>query len=64
MKKSGAQNTNGPAKAEPFTTGEPETQTVRRLRPLARRAPRTLQPLRVCMRARKPWVRLRLRLLG
>lgn len=36
----------------------------RRLRPLARRAARILRPLFVAMRARKPWLRLRLRLLG
>ena len=39
-------------------------QTLRRLRPLARRALRTLRPPLVAMRARKPWVRLRFRLLG
>src|SRR5690242_4853724 len=37
---------------------------VRRARPLARRAARTLRPLAVAMRARKPWVRLRCKLLG
>ena len=35
-----------------------------RLRPLARRALITLRPALVAMRARNPWVRLRLRLLG
>jgi len=35
-------------------------QTQRRARPLARRARRTLRPPTVFMRARKPWVRLRL----
>lgn len=35
-----------------------------RLRPLARRALITLRPALVDMRARNPWVRLRLRLLG
>jgi len=39
-------------------------QTLRRLRPLALRALRTLRPPRVAMRARNPWVRLRFRLLG
>ena len=39
-------------------------QTARRLRPLARRALITARPPRVFMRARKPWVRARLRLLG
>jgi len=37
---------------------------VRRLRPFARRAPITLRPPRVAMRARNPWVRLRRTLLG
>lgn len=36
----------------------------RRARPLARRAFSTLRPPLVAMRARKPWVRLRRRLLG
>lgn len=35
-----------------------------RLRPLARRRERTLRPPGVFIRARKPWVRLRLMLLG
>src|SRR5690606_15777295 len=39
-------------------------QAVRRLRPLARRRARILRPSAVAMRARKPWSRLRLRLLG
>lgn len=39
-------------------------QTDRRLRPLARRAFSTLRPPRVLMRARNPWVRARLILLG
>ena len=39
-------------------------QAQRRLRPLARRRARTLRPSAVFMRARKPWSRLRLRLLG
>lgn len=38
--------------------------TVRRLRPLRRRAARTLRPFLVAMRARKPWVRLRRVLCG
>jgi len=37
---------------------------VRRLRPLARRAFNTRRPPRVLRRARKPWVRTRLSLLG
>ena len=39
-------------------------QGVNRVRPLARRALSTFRPLRVDMRARKPWVRARLRRLG
>ena len=38
--------------------------TQRRLRPLARRAARTLRPPLVAMRARKPWHLARLRVLG
>jgi hypothetical protein len=34
------------------------------MRPLARRAFKTFRPLRVAIRARKPWVRARLRRLG
>lgn len=41
-----------------------DPQGVRRARPLARRALSTLRPPLVAMRARKPWVRLRRRLLG
>ena len=37
---------------------------VSRARPLARRRASTLRPLRVAMRARKPWLRLRLSTLG
>lgn len=40
------------------------TQTVKLFRPLARRALMTRRPPRVFMRARKPWVRTRLILLG
>jgi hypothetical protein len=39
-------------------------QTARRLRPLARRRLSTSRPPFVAMRARKPWVLLRWRLLG
>ena len=39
-------------------------QTVRRLRPLARRRLSTMRPFLVAMRARKPWARLRLMTLG
>ena len=39
-------------------------QGVRRARPLARRCLMTRRPAFVAMRARKPWVRARLRLLG
>lgn len=38
--------------------------TLNRARPLARRAFRTRRPFLVRIRARKPWVRLRCRLLG
>jgi len=41
-----------------------DRQTVSRLRPLARRALMTRRPPRVFIRARKPWVRTRLILLG
>lgn len=41
-----------------------ETYTPRRLRPFARRALRTFRPPLVAILARKPWVRLRFRLLG
>lgn len=44
--------------------GRRRVQGVRRTRPLARRALMTLRPLRVAQRARKPWVRARLRRLG
>jgi hypothetical protein len=39
-------------------------QTARRLRPFARRRLSTRRPPLVAMRARKPWTRLRCRLLG
>jgi len=39
-------------------------QALSRLRPRARRAATTLRPPLVAMRARKPWRRLRTRLLG
>lgn len=39
-------------------------QGVRRTRPFARRAARTLRPLRVAFRARNPWVRARFSRLG
>lgn len=42
----------------------PLAQGVRRARPLRRRDARTLRPLRVDIRARKPWVRARLMRLG
>jgi len=47
-----------------FSRDRLPAQGVRRARPLARRALMTLRPLLVAMRARKPWVRARLRLLG
>ncbi len=40
------------------------TQALRRLRPLLRRRLRMARPARVDIRLRKPWSRLRLRLLG
>lgn len=55
------------------TGGFRETQSLhqanrsyadRRARPLARRRDRTLRPLAVAIRARKPWTRLRFRTLG
>ena len=45
-------------------TAEMWAQVDRRLRPFARRAASTLRPAAVAMRARKPWRRLRTRLLG
>src|SRR5690606_22991907 len=45
-------------------TGPQDDQALRRARPLARRRARILRPSAVFMRARKPWSRLRLRLLG
>lgn len=42
----------------------PGVQADRRLRPLARRLRTMARPLFVAMRARKPWVLLRWRLLG
>src|SRR5438132_11514112 len=45
-------------------TPELWAQADRRLRPFARRAASTLRPAAVAMRARKPWRRLRTRLLG
>ena len=41
-----------------------KNQTVRFLRPLARRALMTLRPFLVLMRVRKPWTSLRWRFLG
>ncbi len=41
-----------------------EDETVRRLRPLARRRLSTSRPFFVLIRTRNPWVRLRLRRLG
>lgn len=41
-----------------------QIQGIKRTRPLARRALRTLRPLRVADRARKPWTRARLSRLG
>lgn len=50
--------------SEPRSTCLFQVQWVRRTRPLARRALRTLRPLRVALRARKPWLRARFRRLG
>ncbi len=48
--------------------GKPEVfqqdQADKRLRPLALRALMMARPARVCMRERKPWERLRFKLLG
>jgi hypothetical protein len=44
--------------------GQRDMPTDRRLRPFARRRFRTRRPFFVAMRARNPWVRLRLTLLG
>jgi hypothetical protein len=52
---------------QPLVTCEPtprNDQADRRARPLARRALRTRRPPLVAMRARNPWRRLRLILLG
>ena len=46
---------------DPWQSGD---QTVRLLRPLARRALMTLRPFLVLMRVRKPWTSLRWRFLG
>ena len=46
------------------TSGGSGGQTARRLRPFARRRLSTSRPPFVAMRARKPWTRLRCRLLG
>lgn len=51
----------------PFSDGHGYLQgivTTRFLRPLARRRFRTIRPLAVCIRLRKPWVRFLLILLG
>src|SRR5690606_39275637 len=45
-------------------TGPQDDQALRRAPPLARRRARILRPSALFMRARKPWSRLRLRLLG
>ena len=46
------------------TAGIQRDQAASRLRPLALLALMILRPLRVFMRARNPWLRLRFRLLG
>jgi hypothetical protein len=52
-----------PRQTHRFRKGEP-AQTVSRLRPLRRRALRTLRPFLVRIRARKPWTFLRRLLCG
>lgn len=57
----------GRAQPEQFGQAKPAAallQALRRARPLARRALRTLRPPLVAMRARNPCTRLRLSLLG
>ena len=48
----------------PQTKSNYSDETLRRTRPLARRRDKTLRPPRVFIRARKPWVLARLRVLG
>ena len=56
--------TAAPDLAAAAAPGAPTHQTVRRLRPLSRRRLSVRRPARVCMRARKPCVRARLRFFG
>ena len=55
-----------PSRTQPAALGEAVQLSYadNRFRPLARRALMILRPPLVAMRARNPWVRLRLRLLG
>lgn len=53
-----------PAAARVTRARQNVVYALRRLRPLARRALITARPPGVAMRARKPWVRLRLIMLG
>ena len=60
IKFTGFPEKTGLCKSEPLHTVQAES----RLRPLARRLLITACPARVLIRLRKPWVRLRLMLLG
>jgi len=53
-----------PSAPRPRPGGRLRGHTVRRLRPFARRRLRITRPERVNIRARKPWVRARLRFFG
>jgi len=68
FERTGASQPQGGGKPLPFVRSRRacqfRVQCVSRARPFARRAPKTLRPLRVAFRARKPWVRARLRRLG
>ena len=57
-------NTFSPEADECVSLADPIDQAERRARPLARRDFRTARPARVLMRARKPCLRARRRLLG
>jgi hypothetical protein len=51
-------------KLRPSAQFHRDDETLRRLRPLARRRLSTIRPFFVCMRTRNPWVRRRRRRLG
>jgi len=61
---SGCQQTMATGVARCTSAQGSVVQTARRARPFARRALITRRPFLVRIRARKPWVRLRFRLLG